>query len=81
MGFLGKCSPIVRRHIAKSNMDGLKPFRINPPNHGLKPRGLRRVPSVIWRPNEEDNPQIILATDSIMDPQFADLEPIEGANP
>ena len=37
-------APIVRRHIAKSNMDGLKPFRINPPNHGLKPRGLRRVP-------------------------------------
>src|SRR5208337_478239 len=39
-------APIVRRHIAKSNMDGLKPFRINPPNHGLKPCGLRRVPSV-----------------------------------
>jgi len=39
-------APIVRRHIAKSNTDGLKPFRINPPNHGLKPRGLRRVQSV-----------------------------------
>src|SRR5208337_3245439 len=41
-------APIVRRHIAKSNMDGLKPFRINPPDHGLKPRGLRRVPSVSY---------------------------------
>jgi len=41
----------------------------------------RHRETVIWRPNEEDNPQIILATDSIMDPQFADLEPIKGANP
>ena len=38
-------------------MDGLKPFRINPPEHGLKPRGLRRVPSVnlemSWRQLED----------------------------
>ena len=35
------------QHTAKSNTDGLKPFRRNPPNHGLKPRGLRRLHSVM----------------------------------